>query len=107
MARYSEERKANILAKLLPPHNMKVADVAAQEGISLPTLYNWRKQARIEGHPVPGHKPTSEQWSPEAKLAVVTVFFKLVVTIYLLKLLTFPLHLSLDSEWWQQLACSL
>src|SRR5690625_4623817 len=45
MARYSEERKANILAKLLPPHNMKVADVAAQEGISLPTLYNWRKQA--------------------------------------------------------------
>lgn len=71
MARYSEERKANILAKLLPPHNMKVADVAVQEGISLPTLYNWRKQARIEGHPVPGHKPTSEQWSPEAKLAVV------------------------------------
>lgn len=37
----------------------------------------------------------------------LAVFFKLVVTIYLLKLLTFPLHLSLDSEWWQQLACSL
>src|SRR5699024_473077 len=49
--------------------------------------------------------------SPESmKLTVdtyIAVFFKLVVTIYLLKLLTFPLHLSLDSEWWQQLACSL
>ncbi len=40
MARYSEERKASVLKKLLPPNNRSVADVAREEGISEPTLYN-------------------------------------------------------------------
>jgi transposase-like protein len=34
-------------------------------------LYNWRKQAREQGQPVPGKKSTSEQWSHETKFAVV------------------------------------
>ena len=53
MARYSEERKASVLKKLLPPNNRSVADVAREEGISEPTLYNWRKQAKEKGMPVP------------------------------------------------------
>jgi putative transposase len=68
---YSNERKAVILNKLLPPFNMAVAEVAREEGISAQTLYNWRSKAKESGLPVPGKTPTAEQWSADAKLAVV------------------------------------
>lgn len=71
MARYSSERKEAILKKLLPPQNMTVAEVARQEAVAEQTLYNWRKQARLEGRPVPGRNKSSDDWSSEAKLAVV------------------------------------
>lgn len=71
MPRYSEERKQQILNKLLPPSNLTVVEVAQQEGISEQTLYNWRNEAKQQGRPVPGSKPTSDQWSAEAKLATV------------------------------------
>lgn len=71
MPRYSQERKQSILDKLLPPLNMTVSEVALSEGMSPQTLYTWRNQAKQQGYPVPGKKPTSEQWSAEAKLAVV------------------------------------
>ncbi|MCU8030893.1 transposase, partial [Shewanella sp. SM73] len=54
MARYSPERKEAILKKLLPPHNLTVAEVAREEGIAVQTLYHWRDKARKEGRPVPG-----------------------------------------------------
>ena len=47
--RYSQERKQAVLAKLAPPHKWTVREVADEEGISEPTLYNWRKQARLNG----------------------------------------------------------
>ena len=71
MARISNERKQSILGKLLPPHNMSVAEVATEEGISTTTLYNWRTQLRQEGEPVPGKKTKTELWSAEAKFATV------------------------------------
>jgi len=71
MVRYSPERKAAILKQLLPPHNKTVAEVARSEGISDATLYNWRKQAKQQGHPVPGKTSSTDDWSAEAKLAVV------------------------------------
>lgn len=71
MSRYSDERKAAVLSKLLPPYNMTVPELARAEGISEPTLYNWRNQAKSEGRPVPGSKAKSEHWSAEAKLATV------------------------------------
>ena len=71
MARYSEERKSAILKKLLPPQNRTVVAVAAEEGISEATLYNWLKQCREQGKPVPGQKNTGDDWSGEAKLAVI------------------------------------
>jgi transposase-like protein len=46
MPRYSEERKAAVLKKLLPPQNRSVVSVAAEEGISDVTLYSWLKQCR-------------------------------------------------------------
>ncbi|KAB8313508.1 hypothetical protein EH228_00210 [Erwinia endophytica] len=71
MKRISPERKASVLAKLLPPYNMTVAAVAQMEGISEVTLYNWRNQAKHEGKPVPGAEKSSEQWPAEARLAVI------------------------------------
>ncbi|MCX2834838.1 transposase [Microbulbifer thermotolerans] len=71
MPRYSTERKAAVLKKLLPPENRSIPEVAAEEGISEGTLYNWRQQARERGIPVPGSGKQSEDWSAEAKFAVV------------------------------------
>jgi transposase-like protein len=70
MNRYSPERKSAILKKLLPPLSLSVAEVSKQENISNVTLYTWRKQLLEKGVVVPdSHSP--EQWSAEAKLAVV------------------------------------
>lgn len=71
MARYSQERKEAILKKLLPPQNMTVAELSRSEGISSKTLYHWRDNLRKEGQPVPGKTLTSDDWSAEAKLAVI------------------------------------
>jgi len=71
MPRYSEERKAAVLNKLLPPQNRSVLSVSAEEGISDVTLYSRLKQCRQKGMPVPGNRNTGEDWSLEAKLAVV------------------------------------
>lgn len=71
MSHYSAERKEVILKQLLPPHNRTVTEVSAHEGISTATLYNWRNKAKLEGVPVPGRSKSSEDWSGEAKLAVV------------------------------------
>jgi len=71
MKSYSPERKAAILKKLLPPLNMSIAELSRQENVSTVTLYTWRKQLRERGHVVPGSQSSSEQWSAEAKVAVV------------------------------------
>lgn len=71
MIRIPPERKAAVLAKLLPPYNMTVTSVAQMEGISEATLYTWRKQAKAEGKPVPGADKNSEQWPAQARLAVI------------------------------------
>lgn len=72
MTRYSNERKVAVLDKLLPPHNLSVPEVAELEGISQGCLYNWLKQARLEGRPVPGsRKPTPDDSSSHDKFAVV------------------------------------
>lgn len=71
MKSYSPARKAAILKKLLPPLNMSVAELSRQENVSTVTLYTWRKQLRERGRVVPGSQSSSEQWSAEAKFAVV------------------------------------
>ena len=71
MAHFSPERKASVLKKLLPPNNQSVAAISKMEGISEATLYNWRTQAKQQGIAVPGSGKTSDQWSAEAKFAVV------------------------------------
>ena len=66
MPSYSMERKASVLKKLLPPHNLSVSKMAELEGISEATLYNWRIKAKQQGAPVPGSRKTrSEEHTSE------------------------------------------
>jgi len=71
MPRYCEERKAAIIEKMMPPHNTSMPELAKETGISEATLYNWRKQARLEGYAVPADGKNPENWSSADKFAVV------------------------------------
>lgn len=71
MKHYSTERKESVLRKLAPPMNRTVPEVAQVEGISMATLYNWRKQAREGGQVLPSRGSTPEGWSSEEKFRVV------------------------------------
>ncbi len=46
-------------------------EVAKQEGVSDVTLYVWRKQLGAKEMAVPGAGKVPDNWSAEAKLAVV------------------------------------
>ncbi|WP_440862528.1 transposase [Symbiopectobacterium purcellii] len=47
MKTYSPERKAAVIARMMPPHNQSVVQIARSEGIPTNTLYAWRSQAGI------------------------------------------------------------
>jgi transposase-like protein len=71
MKRYSDERKESVIQQMMPPHNIPIPRLAQTTGISDVTLYNWRKQARVEGIAVPADGKNPEQWSSEDKFAIV------------------------------------
>jgi transposase-like protein len=71
MIRYSSERKAAVLKKLLPPQSLSVAELSRVEGISDVTLYTWRRQAKAGGEVMPGSGKLPDKWPAETKLAVV------------------------------------
>jgi len=71
MKRYSAERKASVIQKMMPPHNTPISGLVAETGISDVTLYTWRKQARVVGIAVPVDGKNSEKWSSEDKFAIV------------------------------------
>ena len=69
--RYTEEMKAPIVKRMMPPNNESVSQLSEELGITEPTLYKWRKEARLAGNPTPGDGQSSEQWSSEDKFLVV------------------------------------
>ena len=71
MPRYTKEKKEYALSLMSPPKNLSVAEVSRQTGISEPTVYGWRNQARSEGRAVPGDGSNAEDWSAEDKFAAV------------------------------------
>jgi len=71
MNRYSVERKESVIQKMMPPQNIPIPRLAEETGISDVTLYNWRKQARVEGIAVPADGKNPEKWSSEDKFAIV------------------------------------
>ncbi|MDL2275942.1 transposase [Desulfosarcina sp. OttesenSCG-928-G10] len=68
---YSEARKASVLKKMIPPHDQSLSQLAAQEGISEATLYNWRKEARSKGILMPDGDTSPAGWSARDKFAAV------------------------------------
>lgn len=71
MPRYTEEFKAQIVRKMMPPNALTVAEVNRETGISGATLYNWRNDYRKKGNAVPADSSNPESWSGENKLAVI------------------------------------
>ncbi|WP_339062129.1 transposase [Tepidibacillus marianensis] len=66
--RYTEEMKASIVKRMMPE---SVGQLSEELGITEPTLYKWRKEARLSGNPTPGIGQGSEQWISEDKFLVV------------------------------------
>jgi transposase len=52
MKTYSDELKSSIIAKMLPPSEVSVPEIAAETGIPKDTLYAWRIKARGRAKPV-------------------------------------------------------
>ncbi|WP_398331082.1 transposase [Vulcanococcus sp.] len=49
MRRYSEAVKADVRRRMSPPHRQSVAQISAELGVHVVTLYNWRKTWRLQG----------------------------------------------------------
>lgn len=69
--KYSQERKEAVLRKMMPPHNRSISQLAKEEGISEPTLYNWRNDARRKGILLPDGDSSPEGWTARDKFAAV------------------------------------
>ncbi len=70
MTQYSEEFKASIIAKMLPPNNVSVPELARETGIPKDTLYTWRiKHRKSNGEATAQQGPSG--LSSEEKFAIV------------------------------------
>jgi hypothetical protein len=71
MRRYSEAVKADVRRRMSPPHRQSVAQISAELGIHVVTLYSLRKAWLLEGQVVHalrriqrvGGRPTNSRWS--------------------------------------------
>jgi transposase-like protein len=71
MTRYSEELKANIIARMLAPQNASVPALAQETGIPKDTLYGWRLQARGRCGALPNQARQDGGFNNEEKFAIV------------------------------------
>lgn len=68
---YSKERKASVIKKMLPPHNIPLRQLSQEEGISRGTLSQWRSEARAQGKLMPDGDADPEGWTARDKFAAV------------------------------------
>ena len=71
MRRYSEAVKADVRRRMSPPQRQSVAQISAELGINVVTLYNWRKTWRLQGEVVPASEKDPEGWGATDKFTVV------------------------------------
>jgi transposase-like protein len=71
MTHYSEEFRASVAARLLPPNNARIADVVKETGVPKDTLYDWRARYRNKQSLSPSFSKSSNQYSADDKLAVI------------------------------------
>ncbi|MCP5005070.1 MAG: transposase, partial [Planctomycetes bacterium] len=69
MNQYPEELKASLIARMLPPNNVSVPELARETGIPKDTLYTWCRNAR-KGD-APAQEQPSDGLSSEEKFNVV------------------------------------
>jgi len=68
---YSKERRAAVIAKMLPPSRVPIPTLSRQEGISAATLYKWRGEARAQGRLAPDAGEAPAGWTSRDKFAAV------------------------------------
>jgi len=68
---YSAVVKADVRRRMSPPQRQSVAQISAELGIHIVTLYNWRKPWRLQGEVVPASEKEPEGWSADDKFTVV------------------------------------
>ncbi len=71
MTHYSEEFRASVAAKLLPPNNARIAYIVKGTGVPKDTLYDWRARYRNKQGISPPSCKSSNQYSAEDKVAVI------------------------------------
>jgi transposase len=71
MRRYSEAVKADVRRRMSPPQRQSVAQISAELGIHVVTLYNWRKAWRLQGEVVPASEKDPDGWGATDKFTVV------------------------------------
>lgn len=71
MGSYSPERKAAVIARMLPPHSQSVYQISRLEGIPVNTLYGWRSQAGIPTQAVANDDKRPLEWSQDARFATI------------------------------------
>jgi transposase-like protein len=71
VTQYSDEFKASIIAKMLPPNNVSVPQLVQDTGIPKDTLYTWRSKHRKTTGDATAQRPVPGQLSSEEKFAVV------------------------------------
>lgn len=71
MPSYSDELKAQIVKKMMPPYSQPVSVLSVQTGVSVTALYRWKNQYRAKEFVVPSKKSLPERWDAKSKLAAV------------------------------------
>ncbi len=71
MSKYTEEFKAGIVRRIMPPMNESVQELSRETGVTTNSLYTWRKQKRAKGVVMPGKKKKADSWSSAEKFEVV------------------------------------
>jgi transposase len=66
MARYGQQFKERVVARLLPPESSRVEEVSSKVGISVATLERWRAEFLARAS---GGEP--QRWTPAARLEAV------------------------------------
>jgi transposase len=71
MRHYSKEFKASIIAKMLPPNNVSVGELAREIGVPKDTLYTWRIKSRKRQGIPSSEYPIAEGVTSEDKFNIV------------------------------------
>ena len=67
MRRYSEAVKADARRRMSPPHRQSVAQISAELGSQMATLYSGRKACRLKRQVAPASQHEPQRWGRSDK----------------------------------------